>query len=75
MIRCYTEDLDPLHLPRGLLDEAAKIVEPAGWPSAKRVIVPSPDTLACNPDWSWQPADLEQLRLRRDRRSGPSSTT
>ena len=30
MVRCYTEDLDRLHLPRGLLDEAAKIVESAG---------------------------------------------
>lgn len=30
MIRCYMEDLDRLYLPRGLLDEAAKIVESAG---------------------------------------------
>jgi superfamily II DNA or RNA helicase len=30
MVRCYIEDLDRLYLPRGLLDEAAKIVESAG---------------------------------------------
>ena len=30
MVRCYLEDLDRLYLPRGLLDEAAKVVESAG---------------------------------------------
>jgi hypothetical protein len=30
MVRCYSEDLDRLYLPRGLVDEAAKIVELAG---------------------------------------------
>ncbi len=30
MIRCYEEDLDRLYLPRGLLDEATKVVEQAG---------------------------------------------
>ena len=30
MVRCYSEDLDRLYLPRGLVDEAAKIVASAG---------------------------------------------
>jgi superfamily II DNA or RNA helicase len=30
MVRCYDEDFDRLYLPRGLLEEAAKIVEAAG---------------------------------------------
>lgn len=30
MVRCYEEDLDRLYLPRGLLDDAAKVVEAAG---------------------------------------------
>ncbi|MDA8358049.1 MAG: DEAD/DEAH box helicase family protein [Actinomycetota bacterium] len=30
MIRCYEEDLDRLHLPRGLLEDAIKVVERAG---------------------------------------------
>ena len=30
MVRCYEEDLDRLYLPRGLLDEAAKVVGAAG---------------------------------------------
>jgi hypothetical protein len=29
MVRCYSEDLDRLYLPRGLVEEAAKIVESA----------------------------------------------
>ena len=30
MVRCYEEDLDRLYLPRGLLDDARKVVEAAG---------------------------------------------
>ncbi len=30
MVRCYLEDLDRLYLPRGLLEEAAKVFESAG---------------------------------------------
>lgn len=30
MVRCYSEDLDRLYLPRGLVEEAAKVVESAG---------------------------------------------
>jgi hypothetical protein len=30
MVRCYEEDLDRLHLPRGLLEDAIKVVEAAG---------------------------------------------
>ena len=30
MVRCYDEDLDRLYLPRGLLDDAARVVEAAG---------------------------------------------
>lgn len=30
MVRCYTEELDRLHLPRGLLGEATKVIEAAG---------------------------------------------
>lgn len=30
MIRCYDEDLDRLYLPRGLLEDATKVVEAAG---------------------------------------------
>jgi superfamily II DNA or RNA helicase len=30
MIRCYQEDLDRLYLPRGLVEEASRIVEAAG---------------------------------------------
>lgn len=30
MIRCYSEDLDRLYLPRGLVEEATKVVESAG---------------------------------------------
>ena len=30
MVRCYTEDLDHLHLPRGLLEDASKVFQSAG---------------------------------------------
>ncbi len=30
MVRCYEEDLDRLYLPRGLLDDAVKVIEAAG---------------------------------------------
>ena len=30
MVRCYGEDLDRLSLPRGLLDDATRVVEAAG---------------------------------------------
>ena len=30
MVRCYEEDLDRLYLPRGLLDDAVKVVDEAG---------------------------------------------
>ena len=30
MVRCYDEDLDRLYLPRGLLDDATRVVEAAG---------------------------------------------
>ncbi len=30
LVRCYQEDLDRLYLPRGLLDDAAKVVEAGG---------------------------------------------
>ncbi len=30
LIRCYVEELDALHLPRGLLDAAREVIESAG---------------------------------------------
>ncbi len=30
MVRCYEEDIDRLYVPRGLLDDAARVVEAAG---------------------------------------------
>ena len=30
MVRCYSEDLDRLYLPRGLVEEAARVVQSAG---------------------------------------------
>ena len=30
LIKCYTEDLSHLHLPRGLFEQLAKVVEEAG---------------------------------------------
>ena len=88
MVRCYEEDIDRLHLPRGLLDEAAKILESAGSklevddqrPARRQGRSPSPASSApprMEPSRSWPAMSwaCSSHRPERVRRSWPAPSS